>query len=234
MRRFYTICLTSSLRHTPAAFAQSRACTKPAASKTKLGFSRFREVVALGVGKELGRVSDSPKLCGEDSFFVNQELMATLGVADGVGGWRSEGVDPGEIARGLMGNCDDLSGSKFSMPQWLLAEAYWKVKYGREVTAGSTTACIVAVREVQDVRNGPISLRCFTTNIGDSGYLIINPEGKVRHSSNPDTVGFNAPAQLAMIPPALQSKGFIDVCKRVAPYILYPSYGCTCGSTVRG
>ena len=38
---------------------------------------------------------------GEDAFFANSNIIA---VADGVGGWRNHGVDPGHYSRGLCEN----------------------------------------------------------------------------------------------------------------------------------
>ena len=41
--------------------------------------------------------------CGEDSFaIVENEYQLVLAVADGVGGWRSKGIDPSQFSRGLM------------------------------------------------------------------------------------------------------------------------------------
>ena len=39
---------------------------------------------------------------GEDSFFISEEGCTTVGVADGVGGWSSMGVDAGTYSRQLM------------------------------------------------------------------------------------------------------------------------------------
>lgn len=38
---------------------------------------------------------------GEDAFFVSEDKSA-LGVADGVGGWRESGIDPGDYSRSFM------------------------------------------------------------------------------------------------------------------------------------
>lgn len=37
--------------------------------------------------------------CGEDSFFLSR---AALGVADGVGGWNEQGIDPSGVSNALM------------------------------------------------------------------------------------------------------------------------------------
>lgn len=41
---------------------------------------------------------------GEDAFFVSGSKAGMFGVADGVGGWNMEGVDPGEFSRLLANN----------------------------------------------------------------------------------------------------------------------------------
>jgi serine/threonine protein phosphatase PrpC len=40
---------------------------------------------------------------GEDAYFVSSD-NTVLGVADGVGGWRESGIDPGDYSRTLMRN----------------------------------------------------------------------------------------------------------------------------------
>jgi hypothetical protein len=41
---------------------------------------------------------------GEDAYFINGTWA---GIADGVGGWRSQGVDPGKFSRALMQMLND-------------------------------------------------------------------------------------------------------------------------------
>lgn len=42
---------------------------------------------------------------GEDAFFVTSAGCGAVGVADGVGGWSEDGVDPALYARTLMVRC---------------------------------------------------------------------------------------------------------------------------------
>eukprot|EP00755_Sulcionema_specki_P030616 Sspe_Gene.94784::Locus_67117_Transcript_1_1_Confidence_1.000_Length_1274::g.94784::m.94784/K17508/PTC7, PPTC7; protein phosphatase PTC7 len=168
----------------------------------------FRDVACFAKGKTSSLIGTEPHQCGEDSFFVADQNIHTLGVADGVGGWRSAGVDPGIISRQLMHNCRELSNSKYILPHWLIAEAYWKIKYGEEVGAGSTTVCCVALREV--VQEKQIhKLMLFSANLGDSGWVLIR-KGKIRESSDIQTVGFNAPMQLAIIPSTMVDDSLIN------------------------
>ena len=101
---------------------------------------------------------------GQDSFFAvsNAALgCAVMGVADGVGGWRDNGVDSGEISRAIMRaarnfavrTCSDAASAESKKdianfmlnPSSLLTLAYLDVKASKMVEAGSTTACIVAL-----------------------------------------------------------------------------------------
>ena len=105
---------------------------------------------------------------GQDAWFVHSRAGSSLhafGVADGVGGWRSQGVDSGIIARTMMRKCcEQVDGSRelvvahsaaasasspatlpFSLPSLLLSRAYQAIKVEGKVTAGSTTACVLTV-----------------------------------------------------------------------------------------
>jgi len=107
---------------------------------------------------------------GQDSFFsVSHRALgcAVLGVADGVGGWRSNGVDSGDMSRALMRAARDIALERclraalkgatesnqpnhhqlaFALaPSDVLTSAYDRVKASGEVDAGSTTACIVTL-----------------------------------------------------------------------------------------
>jgi hypothetical protein len=41
----------------------------------------------------------------EDAYFVTSVALGAVGVADGVGSWADDGVDPSEYSRGLMAHC---------------------------------------------------------------------------------------------------------------------------------
>lgn len=122
--------------------------------------------------------------------------MSTItwfGVADGVGGWRQYGVDPGKIARQMMLNADQLVSDKgfpnnHTAAQLLIGESYWKILYGKEVDAGSTTVCLAKIwpSTSQGVENLPeVAWKMESkpeevdefimevANIGDSGLLIL-------------------------------------------------------------
>eukprot|EP00662_Eupelagonemidae_sp_cell21_P046246 gene46246-35025_t len=119
----------------------------------------------------------------------------TLGVADGVGGWRDMGIDPGgtAIARALMHNAQALcektsrvferTTDEYILPHWLLAEAYWKIKYAKQEAKPKQYL--------------------FSANLGDSGWILLR-DGKHQR------VQHNTPMQLAMIPESLRTEGYIN------------------------
>jgi hypothetical protein len=91
---------------------------------------------------------------GEDSFFV-QHLGPTqiaLGVADGVGGWASEGVDPAFFSHSLCNYMSKAAAAAKSatmqeerLTQRLLQHAYTQVMEDETVPAGGSTACVATL-----------------------------------------------------------------------------------------
>lgn len=138
---------------------------------------------------------------GDDACFIARHRMAdVVGVADGVGGWRTYGVDPSRFSRRLMQVCAQLvEQGRFRphFPAELIAASYKRVRemqlngsrHGAHLLAGSCTACIVML----DRHSG----RIHTANLGDSGFLVIR-NGQVVHRSHEQQHYFNAPFQLAL------------------------------------
>jgi protein phosphatase PTC7 len=58
----------------------------------------------------------------------NIKILDYIGVADGVGGWRSRGYDPSVFSASLMRICKDMAGKKSSDPLKLIDDSYNKVK----------------------------------------------------------------------------------------------------------
>lgn len=62
-----------------------------------------------------------------------------LGVADGVGGWRAYGIDPGEFSLHLMKSCERLVNlGRFSPknPSELLASSYYELLHNKKAILG--------------------------------------------------------------------------------------------------
>ena len=81
---------------------------------------------------------------GDDSHFICEEKQ-TIGLADGVGGWSSQGVDAGLYARELMNNsllAILTQPDRQVDPMKVLNEAFRKTD-----AEGSSTACIITLQE---------------------------------------------------------------------------------------
>ena len=89
---------------------------------------------------------------GQDAFFasyINRTEGIALGVADGVGGWTDQGVDPAEFSHSL---CEYMAheASTFEKnsqrgslkPRRLLEKGFGQVLEDQDIQAGGSTACI--------------------------------------------------------------------------------------------
>ncbi|GLE08723.1 hypothetical protein PINS_up020086 [Pythium insidiosum] len=147
-------------------------------------------------------IVDNPDSCGEDSFFVSTNIV---GVADGVGGWNENGVDPGAISRSLMKNAAKFINNATTSftTQDVLDHAFKSAVADETVEAGSTTACIVRLKQSPSGR--PV---LEYTNLGDSGFAIIR-QGVVVYRSKFQCYG-RAPYQLAKVPLRFKLYGAIE------------------------
>lgn len=137
---------------------------------------------------------------GQDAFFVAKvgpEHSATaFGIADGVGGWANQGVDPADFSHGL---CSYMAKAavKWSNgrpnPRALMEIGYQNIIDDPAVHAGGSTACV----GVAD-HDGRLQI----ANLGDSGFLQLRL-GAVHHYSTPQTHAFNTPYQLSITPPEI-------------------------------
>ncbi|KAG6950788.1 hypothetical protein JG688_00014003 [Phytophthora aleatoria] len=157
------------------------------------------------LGKDNSGIGANPTTCGEDSFFLTPDVV---GVADGVGGWNENGVDPGKISRSLMRNAalfvrQQTANSESATTQQVLAHGYKQALLDDEVEAGSTTACIVRLK--QSPEGKPV---LEYSNLGDSGFVVIR-NGEIIFRSKFQYYG-RAPYQLAKIPLRFKQYGAIE------------------------
>lgn len=127
-----------------------------------------------------------------------------IGVADGVGGWRQYGVDPGQFSSQLMQNCERLvKNGHFSPnhPAKLLAQGFREMQESKKQIIGSSTACVMMLSHAD--------LKLYTANIGDSGFLVVR-DGEVVHRSQEQQHFFNTPYQLSLPPSELASDVLAD------------------------
>ncbi|KAH9997285.1 protein serine/threonine phosphatase 2C [Russula vinacea] len=156
------------------------------------------------------------KTPGEDFFYVQEmrnQSGISFGVADGVGGWATSGVDPSLFSQALMYHShryakvgwpgepevdatqdyedrEAVEGWEL-YPRDCLKLAYQATLRERAVVAGSSTACLVNLNASSGL------LRA--ANLGDSGFMIIRSSA-VFHRQRAQTHFFNCPRQLAKIP----------------------------------
>ncbi|XP_022896952.1 probable protein phosphatase 2C BIPP2C1 isoform X1 [Olea europaea var. sylvestris] len=120
---------------------------------------------------------------GEDAYFISGQTW--LGVADGVGQWSLEGVNPGVYAQELIKNCEnivsDCTGDAGNFPVKVLKHCV-----GRTQSPGSTTV-LIAHLDGQALH---------VANIGDSGFIILR-HGTVYKKSSPMFHEFHFPVQIA-------------------------------------
>ncbi|KAH0560194.1 protein phosphatase PTC7 homolog [Cotesia glomerata] len=149
-----------------------------------------------GFPKDLSRGRIRKGQFGDDAWFTAKfKALEVIGVADGVGGWRHYGIDPGEFSSYLMKACERLvSLGKFvpHEPAGLLAKSYYELLENKQSILGSSTACVIVLnKETSSI---------YAANIGDSGFVIVR-KGKVVHRSSEQQHYFNTPFQLSLPPP---------------------------------
>lgn len=70
---------------------------------------------------------------------ISVTLFLLIGVADGVGGWRHYGIDPGEFSSFLMMTCErlvSLGKIKPNEPNKLLAQSYYELLENKQPILG--------------------------------------------------------------------------------------------------
>lgn len=135
---------------------------------------------------------------GEDNYFIQANSMDDLfaGVADGVGGWAEHGYDSSAISRELCSALQKFTASsgKPLTPKQILDIAYAKIKSEGVVKVGGTTATVAHLKP-----NGTLDV----ANLGDSWCAVFR-DSKLIFQTKVQTLGFNTPYQLAIIPDEIQ------------------------------
>lgn len=127
-----------------------------------------------------------------DAFFIDEHTQ-TFGLADGVGEWRTFGLDPSKFPKQLMEKCHFL----LRNPQGKIEPAD-RLEHGllaahSQVTYyGSSTALLALCAN---------SL-LYTLNLGDSSLLVLSkrPNRKLLFRCAEQSHSFNCPYQLSMLP----------------------------------
>lgn len=155
---------------------------------------------SAGIGKTKSTARVSPKWeYGDDAcFLVKHNNADVIGVADGVGGWRSYGIDPSVFSRTLMTQCERMVKEghfKPQEPKEILKNSYEELKEIKSPILGSCTACVVSLDKDKS--------ELHSANLGDSGFLLVR-KGQVVHRSEEQQHYFNTPFQLSVAPNSLQ------------------------------
>ncbi|PNS18523.1 hypothetical protein CAC42_5062 [Sphaceloma murrayae] len=137
------------------------------------------------------------KFSGQDAFFMahiaKSKMHVVFSVADGVGGWEDQGVNPAAFSHGL---CRYMAEATLRpeqqedlRPIHLMQKAYDQVQKDKKIPAGGSTASVATVDATGYME---------VANLGDSGFVILSP-GKVNFKSEAQTSNFNTPFQMSKL-----------------------------------
>lgn len=160
--------------------AQSAAPAKPRQASNASGSKKLCLVAA---GVTLPHI-EKTATGGEDAFFTSSAGCGALGVADGVGGWAEQDVDPSRYSRDIMltvARGFEAKAGKAGVRE-LLADAQLAVPH-----PGSCTACVALLDS-----SGTLTV----ANLGDSGARVIR-HGAVAMATKSQKHQFNMPYQMA-------------------------------------
>ena len=141
-------------------------------------------------------LKSSKKDKGEDALFISQK---DFGVFDGVGGWRSSGVDSGEYSRHLAAAVADNLRTQREEKSATDIKVSTALDYGalscaKSRLTGSSTACIASLNDTLGVLT--------VLNLGDSGIIVCRKtENGIRiiFKAVMTTHSFNFPFQIGNI-----------------------------------
>ncbi|PWN22073.1 hypothetical protein BCV69DRAFT_307308 [Microstroma glucosiphilum] len=179
----------------------------PPRPKKQIGWPNTSEIgkwrEALLGGGEAGE--DSLMVATIDGAAAEQAGDIAIGVADGVGSWSENGVDPALFSQSLMYHASQAfaaasgAADPSANPVRLISDAYDHVLADPGVPAGSSTAVVVTLESATGL------LR--SANVGDSGFVVLRegvrgsePLAGALYRSSPQQYYFNAPYQLSKIP----------------------------------
>jgi len=127
------------------------------------------------------KVSDG----GDDAWFVTNSVVNAVGVADGVGSWRDQGINAGECAREIMNTCKDYFTHAGTSPCAALSEAE-----SHSTKPGSTTAIVAQYHDIgllEVCQVGDSNLVVIRDN-----YVLYQTSSQVRYHNSPYQIGAGA------------------------------------------
>ncbi|CAH7667989.1 phosphatase 2C-like domain-containing protein [Phakopsora pachyrhizi] len=137
---------------------------------------------------------DSLKNSGHDWWFTDRERYRYVGVADGVGGWEDEMIDPAQVSQSLMYHSHQISTSDPELePSSVISRAYDKMVSDPFVRGGASTALLA--------RLDTFTSTLDWSNLGDSSLWIFKGSDlRQSFQTIPQTHYFNCPYQLTKLP----------------------------------
>lgn len=158
------------------------------------------ECAARCVSKSLPRKIVAPVRhdCGDDAFFLTDlKDHIVVGVADGVSSWARYGVNPALFAWELMVHCEEAAKSSSKDVVEVLTVGFeTTLREKQETLVGSSTACLASLH----CDRGSLDV----ANLGDSGALVVQPDGKTILETKEQQHYFNCPYQLVCLPEDLR------------------------------
>eukprot|EP01025_Chloroclados_australasicus_P030696 TRINITY_DN3087_c0_g1_i4.p1 TRINITY_DN3087_c0_g1~~TRINITY_DN3087_c0_g1_i4.p1 ORF type:complete len:439 (+),score=59.54 TRINITY_DN3087_c0_g1_i4:116-1318(+) len=142
---------------------------------------------------------------GEDAHFISTLNGGSMGVADGVGGWRESGIDPADYSQTFMRLCrsflendaESMNGTENNIAQNAVQtfgrspQGALEVGHKGTKLPGSSTAVVIQMDlETQMVR---------AANLGDSGFMVVR-DGQVLMQSRFQQHFFDCPFQFGYYP----------------------------------
>eukprot|EP00879_Flechtneria_rotunda_P009428 GHRR01009870.1.p1 GENE.GHRR01009870.1~~GHRR01009870.1.p1 ORF type:complete len:856 (+),score=402.70 GHRR01009870.1:178-2745(+) len=183
---------STSASRAPAAAVTTVAVAEPATAATTVTDSPTKpsrvgqlRIQAAGVVIPHPEKADTG---GEDDYFVSSVGCGCFGIADGVGGWSSEGIDSAAYARGIMAVVSDAyatsNGEKG--PTELL-------QYAQDKTVGIPGSCTALVARLKP------DCMLEVLSLGDSGVRIIRGDEGIVFASEVQEHDYNLPYQMASL-----------------------------------
>ncbi|GAB4813840.1 hypothetical protein N2152v2_000886 [Parachlorella kessleri] len=121
---------------------------------------------------------------GEDAFFVSGQGLGAVGVADGVGGWALEGINPALYPRQLLEQCEEgLAQHEEPLPVLLHA-------HDRAHAPGSCTVCLATLQAGAMLK---------LVSLGDCSAAVIRRGAGIVFKAETQEHQFNMPFQMASL-----------------------------------
>ena len=148
------------------------------------GLSKFN---SAGSGVPANRSIQESDFGDDAGMIAENQKAIVIGLADGAGGNRANGIDPKIFSRNLLGFCVEFVRNESIQPNEL-PKLTCKAVQALEAKniMGSGTLCLLSIEKSSNIMH--------SLNMGDSGFTLFR-NGKVTHKSKATMAG-SSPKQL--------------------------------------